>query len=74
MADDDHGLDLRRLRAAADIGFKDIREGRYREISEDELEAYIADLGRQASTRVRSTNRSDMYAGMALANTERHLA
>jgi hypothetical protein len=61
MADgnDIHGWDLDRLRAAAEAGFKDIREGRYREIGEDELEAYIADLGRQASSRVRGTNRSD---------------
>ncbi|HMG49481.1 MAG TPA: hypothetical protein VK597_02735 [Inquilinus sp.] len=60
MADgnDGHGWDLHCLRAAADVGFKDVREGRYRDIGEDELEAYIAELGRQASTRVRSKSRN----------------
>jgi antitoxin ParD1/3/4 len=36
---------LEALREAARIGFEDLDQGRYDEVREDELEAYIADLG-----------------------------
>jgi antitoxin ParD1/3/4 len=45
---------LAALKEAARIGFQEIEEGHFRDIDDSELEEYIADLGRQASDRVRA--------------------
>lgn len=37
------------LRAAADVGWKDIDEGRYRDVRPAELEAFVHSLGTRAS-------------------------
>lgn len=37
------------LRAAADVGWKDIDEGRYRDVRPAELEAFVRSLGTRAS-------------------------
>jgi antitoxin ParD1/3/4 len=44
---------LTALQEAARSGFGDIEQGHYRDVAEDELEEYIARLGKQASDRVR---------------------
>ncbi|MGO1078602.1 hypothetical protein [Inquilinus sp. CA228] len=45
---------LQRLREAARIGFADIEEGRYRDIALDDLEDFVAEIGRRASALLRS--------------------
>jgi antitoxin ParD1/3/4 len=45
---------LKVLRAAARTGFADLDQGLYRDLSDDALENFVADLGRQAEQRVRS--------------------
>lgn len=40
---------LAALKEAARIGFRDINEGRFREVSDDGLEEFIGELGRQTS-------------------------
>lgn len=42
---------LAALKEAARIGFQDIDEGRYSDVGDDDLEALISGLGRQASER-----------------------
>lgn len=44
---------LQRLREAARIGFADIEEGRYRDIAPDDLEDFVAEIGRRASASLR---------------------
>jgi antitoxin ParD1/3/4 len=44
---------LKALRDAARVGFADLEEGRFTEVSSDELEGHIGQLGREAATRVR---------------------
>lgn len=51
--DQENALRLECLRAAARIGFADIEEGRYRDVSPDDLESYVAEIGRRASASVR---------------------
>lgn len=40
---------LTALTEAARVGFRDIDEGRFRDVSDDRLEKFMSDLGRQAS-------------------------
>jgi antitoxin ParD1/3/4 len=42
---------LAALKEAARIGFQDIDEGRYSDVGDDDLEAFVSGLGRQASER-----------------------
>ena len=42
------------LRAMAEAGFADLDQGRYRDLRDDELEAFVAGLGRLAGQRVRA--------------------
>jgi antitoxin ParD1/3/4 len=44
---------LAALQEAAAAGFRDIDEGRFQDIADDNLEQVIGGLGRQASDRVR---------------------
>jgi hypothetical protein len=44
---------VRSLEAAATVGFTDLAEGRYCEIADDDLDAVIGKLGKQASGLVR---------------------
>lgn len=46
---------LAALTEAARIGFRDLDEGRFREVGDDDLEAFVAGLGQQASRRARSS-------------------
>ena len=48
---------LATLREAARIGFGDIDAGRFQDISDGELETFIAGLGRQASERLRTSGK-----------------
>jgi antitoxin ParD1/3/4 len=48
---------LAALREAARIGIADLEAGRYDEINDTDLDTFIADLGRQASERVRNGGR-----------------
>jgi antitoxin ParD1/3/4 len=43
---------LAALQKAARAGFADIDDGRYRDLADDELEEYVAWLGKQTSGRV----------------------
>lgn len=52
--DQENALRLQRLREAANVGFADIEAGRYRDVSSDELEDFIAEVGRRASATLRS--------------------
>ncbi len=45
------GAKLAALREATRIGITDLEAGRYDEIDDADLDAYIAELGRQASER-----------------------
>ena len=38
----------------AHVGFSDLDQGRYRDLQDDELEDFIAGLGRRAGHRVRA--------------------
>ncbi len=42
------------LREAAAVGWRDLEAGRYRDVGEDALADYIAQLGERASKRVRA--------------------
>jgi antitoxin ParD1/3/4 len=42
---------LAALQEAARIGFRDIEEGRFRDVSDDRLEKFMSGLGRQASQK-----------------------
>jgi antitoxin ParD1/3/4 len=42
------------LREAAAVGWRDLEAGRYRDVSEDGLPDYVAQLGERASKRVRT--------------------
>jgi len=42
------------LREAAAVGWRDLEAGRYRDVSEDALAVYIAELGERARKRVRA--------------------
>lgn len=44
---------LEALREASRVGFGDLDEGRFVDVSSDRLEGFIAELGREAETRVR---------------------
>jgi antitoxin ParD1/3/4 len=48
---------LKALQEAARVGFADLDEGRYRDIRDDELEAFIGELGRRSGEQVRNTRR-----------------
>ena len=48
---------LKSLQEAARLGFADLDEGRYRGVTDDELEAVIEALGREAAERVRDASR-----------------
>jgi antitoxin ParD1/3/4 len=45
---------LHALREAAAVGWRDLEAGRYRDVGEDVLADYIAELGERASRRVRA--------------------
>ncbi|MDW6025784.1 type II toxin-antitoxin system ParD family antitoxin [Mesorhizobium sp. BAC0120] len=45
---------LAALKEAARIGLLNIDEGRFQHISDDRLEEFVAELGRQASARARN--------------------
>ena len=47
---------LKLLQDAAQVGFADLDQGRYRDLQDDELEGFVSDLGRRAGDRVRSAN------------------
>ena len=53
--DEENALRLRRLQEAADAGFADIEQGRYRDVSPEDLEDYVAEIGRRASASLRRT-------------------
>ncbi|HKR86890.1 MAG TPA: type II toxin-antitoxin system ParD family antitoxin [Phenylobacterium sp.] len=44
---------LAALRAAADAGWRDLEAGRYRDVAEDGLVDYVAELGRRAAGQLR---------------------
>ena len=48
---------LAALQEAARIGFADIDQGRFREVTAGELEEYVTQLGKQASERVRRSGK-----------------
>jgi antitoxin ParD1/3/4 len=48
---------LKALQEAAQIGFTDLDQGRYREVHDDELDEVIRELGRRASEQVRRAGR-----------------
>lgn len=48
---------LTALKEAARIGFRDIEEGRFRDVSGDRLEEFINGLGQQGSARARNAGR-----------------
>jgi len=45
---------LKALQEMAYVGFSDLDQGRYRDLQDDELEDFIAGLGRHAGHRVRA--------------------
>ncbi len=45
---------LEALRAAAQVGWRDLEAGRFREVTGDALEDYIGQLGARASKRLRT--------------------
>lgn len=45
---------LKALQEATRIGFRDLDEGRYREVGDTDLDGFIAELGRQAGNRAAS--------------------
>ena len=47
---------LKSIQAAAQVGFKDIDDGRFIDLADAELESVISDLGRQASANVLKPN------------------
>lgn len=48
---------LRALQEAAQAGFADLDQGRYRDLQDNELEDFVADLGRHAGHRVYAAGR-----------------
>jgi antitoxin ParD1/3/4 len=48
---------LKALQKAAQIGFADLDEGRSRDITDDDLDALIGDLGRQAGEHLHRVGR-----------------
>ncbi|HVC60390.1 MAG TPA: type II toxin-antitoxin system ParD family antitoxin [Acetobacteraceae bacterium] len=48
---------LKALQVGAQTGFADLDQGRYRDLQDDELEDFIAGLGRHAAHRVRDAGR-----------------
>jgi antitoxin ParD1/3/4 len=48
---------LAALREATRIGFQDIQEGRFEDVGDGDLEAFIAGLGRRAGERVRTSDK-----------------
>ncbi len=44
-------LKLQALRTAAQLGFSDVDQGRYRDVPEEDLEEHVASLGQRASER-----------------------
>ncbi|SCB49565.1 type II toxin-antitoxin system ParD family antitoxin [Rhizobium multihospitium] len=47
---------LEALREAAHIGFVDLDEGRFTDVPADQLDHFIAGLGREASARIRKSD------------------
>lgn len=47
---------LEALRSAAEVGWRDLEAGRYRDVTADSLADYIDQLGTRASERVRAQN------------------
>ena len=45
---------LEALRNAADVGWRDLEAGRYRDVEREDLADYVAQLGERASKQVRS--------------------
>jgi antitoxin ParD1/3/4 len=45
---------LKALQEAAQAGFAELDQGRYHELQDEELEEYVAGLGRLAGSRVRA--------------------
>ncbi|MDP3747811.1 MAG: type II toxin-antitoxin system ParD family antitoxin [Phenylobacterium sp.] len=45
---------LQALREAANVGWRDIEAGRYRDVSQEELVDYVGQLGARASKQVRA--------------------
>jgi antitoxin ParD1/3/4 len=45
---------LQTLVKAAEVGFRDIDEGRFDGVRDDDLERFVSGLGRLASARIRS--------------------
>jgi antitoxin ParD1/3/4 len=45
---------LEALRAAAQVGWRDLEAGRYRDVSEEGLADYVGQLGARASQQVRT--------------------
>jgi len=56
-ADPDETAKLAALREAARIGLDDLEHGRYCEIDDSELDAFIRELGRVASKQRRNAKR-----------------
>ncbi|KKX31821.1 type II toxin-antitoxin system ParD family antitoxin [Rhizobium sp. LC145] len=54
--EDREAAKLAALQEAARVGFSDLDEGRFVNITDDGLEDFIAGLGRDAEARVRKTN------------------
>jgi antitoxin ParD1/3/4 len=48
---------LAAFKEAAQVGFRDLDEGRFEIIEDTDLEEYIAALGREASARVRASGK-----------------
>ena len=42
---------LKALKEALAVGFADLDAGRYKELAEDEIEGYVAEIGRRVRTR-----------------------
>ena len=48
---------LKALQAAAQAGFADLDRGRHHDVPDDELDEYVAGLGRLAGSRVRTAGK-----------------
>lgn len=47
-----HDAKLKALREAARIGFADLDQGRFADASDDQLEDYVGELGREVGERI----------------------
>ena len=50
----EHAARLEALREAAQVGWRDLNAGRYRDVTDEELTDYISQLGARASKQVRA--------------------